>query len=115
VSRVRHDLQCGIRRLPSNDDWPINNHRAGKCFKNKTEVFLEIIIIIIPWQRLNPRLMDVIDLKRAQKNQYPEGFYLVYIVNTNDDKCVNSRMPAPFRANRTKEVTFTIQETVLLF
>ncbi|XP_046437475.1 SID1 transmembrane family member 1-like isoform X6 [Daphnia pulex] len=48
----------------------------------------------------------------VQKNQYPEGFYLVYIVNTNDDKCVNSRMPAPFRANRTKEVTFTIQETV---
>ncbi|EFX71250.1 hypothetical protein DAPPUDRAFT_111953 [Daphnia pulex] len=53
-----------------------------------------------------------VSVQSPQKNQYPEGFYLVYIVNTNDDKCVNSRMPAPFRANRTKEVTFTIQETV---
>ena len=51
-------------------------------------------------------------MTRVQRNQYPEGFYLVYIVNTNDEKCVNSRIPAPFRANRTKEVTFTIQETV---
>ncbi|XP_032780341.2 SID1 transmembrane family member 1 isoform X3 [Daphnia magna] len=48
----------------------------------------------------------------VQKEQYPEGFYLVYIVNTDDEKCVNSRTLAPLRTNRTKEVTFTIQETV---
>ena len=45
-----------------------------------------------------------------QKDQYPKGFYLVYIVNTDDEKCASIGTTA--RANRTKQVSFTIQETV---
>lgn len=73
-----------------------------------------IIVQVISICPLTNYFCNVTLLLYIQREQFLEGFYLVYIVNTNDDKCVNSRALAPMRTNRTKEVKFTIQETVCL-
>ena len=47
-----------------------------------------------------------------QKNQYPNGFFLVYIVNIDDAECLSpDRIPS--NTNQTKELSFKIQKTVI--
>lgn len=49
----------------------------------------------------------------VQKRQYPNGFYLVYIVNSDDQKCISRETPLrPLRTNRTKEISFEIRKTI---
>lgn len=48
----------------------------------------------------------------SKKSQYPDGFFLVYIVNIDDHECLSpDRIPS--RTNQTKELTFKIQKTVI--
>ena len=50
-----------------------------------------------------------------QRNQFPKGFYVVFIVNVDDTKCLLNGESRPSVTNRTKQIIFDIERTVRHF